>query len=48
VGAALGQARQGDAMKLLKWTAATGAVALGTILLVSKKDIKRYMRMHSM
>jgi hypothetical protein len=35
-------------MKLLKWTAATGAVAVGTILLVSKRDIERYVRMHNM
>jgi hypothetical protein len=35
-------------MSFLKWTAATGAVAVGTVLLLSKKDIQRYMRMHSM
>jgi hypothetical protein len=35
-------------MKFLKWTAATGVVAVGAVLLVSKKDIERYMRMHSM
>jgi|HubBroStandDraft_4_1064222.scaffolds.fasta_scaffold2465708_1 hypothetical protein len=35
-------------MKFLKWTAATGAVAAGAILLASKKDIERYMRMHNM
>jgi hypothetical protein len=35
-------------MKLLKWTAATGAVAIGTILLLNRKDIERYLRMYSM
>jgi hypothetical protein len=35
-------------MKFLKWTAATGVVAVGAVLLVSKKDIERYIRMHSM
>ena len=35
-------------MKILKWTAATGLVALGTILLASRKDIERYVRMYNM
>ena len=35
-------------MKFLKWSAATGAVAVGTILLVNKRDIERYLRMHNM
>ncbi len=35
-------------MKVLKWTAATGAVAVGTFLLVSKRDIQRYVRMYNM
>jgi len=35
-------------MKFLKWTAATGVVAVGAILLASRKDLERYMRMHSM
>jgi len=35
-------------MKLWKWTAATGVVAVGAILLVSKKDIQRYLQMHNM
>ncbi len=35
-------------MKVWKWTAATGAVAVGTILLVNKRDIQRYVRMHNM
>ena len=47
-GTTLGRACQGDAMKFWKWTATTGAVAVGAILLVSKKDIQRYLRMHSM
>jgi hypothetical protein len=35
-------------MKFWKWTAATGAVAVGAILLASKKDIQRYLQMHNM
>jgi hypothetical protein len=35
-------------MKFWKLTAATGAVAVGAILLVSKKDIQRYLQMHNM
>jgi len=35
-------------MKFLKWTAATGVIAVGTILLASRKDIERYVRMHNM
>ncbi len=42
------RAHQGDAMTLWKWTAATGAVAVGAILLASKKDIQRYLQMHNM
>jgi hypothetical protein len=35
-------------MKFLMWSAATGAVAVGTILLVNKRDIERYLRMYNM
>ena len=42
------QVHQGDAMKFWTWTAATGAVAVGAILLASKKDIQRYLQMHNM
>jgi hypothetical protein len=35
-------------MKVLKWTAATGAIAVGAILLLSKNDIQRIVRMHAM
>jgi hypothetical protein len=35
-------------MKFWKWTATAGAVAVGAILLASKTDIQRYLRMHSM
>jgi hypothetical protein len=39
---------RGVQMKVLKWTAATGAIAVGTILLLSKNDIQRIVRMHAM
>ncbi len=48
MGHGLRQAHQGDAVKVLKWTAATGAVTVGTILLLSRKDIQRIIRMHNM
>ena len=35
-------------MKFVKWTAATGAIAVGTILLANRRDIERYVRMHNM
>jgi hypothetical protein len=35
-------------MKFLMWTAATAVIAVGTILLASRKDIERYLRMHNM
>jgi hypothetical protein len=35
-------------MKVWKWTAATGAVAVGAILLASRRDIQRYLQMHNM
>jgi hypothetical protein len=39
---------KGDSVKLLKWTAATGAIAVGTILLANRKDIERFLKMHNM
>jgi hypothetical protein len=35
-------------MKFFKWAAATGAIAVGTVLLANRKDIERYLRMHNM
>jgi hypothetical protein len=39
---------RGVQMKVLKWTAATWVIAVGTILLLSKNDIQRIVRMHAM
>jgi hypothetical protein len=34
-------------MRVFTWTAAAGAVAVGTILPDSKDDIRRYLKMHN-